>query len=549
MLSPRIAVRVGYLLALICLLPQGSAWAAEEHSPHEAVLENVGIKADAASIRQYFLSLHPNSETRSAISALLAQLGDDNFHNRERAMKQLLRMPAVAIDLLQGAVQGKDPEVGWRARQILEHADQTSRELLLSALMVVEQKKLHGDLVEPLLAAIPLCSEEYLREALRRALAVTSSPEDADILRRHFSHADPHVRIAALTALTKSSGAAASEHLLPLLEDRDERVRVAAARALASQGRRESLPVLIALLDSSELSIRLASLRTLKGATGQDLGFVAYENEKARAPAREKWRAWLAAEGASATLKTPLQEAAVELGRTLICNHAQSKLIEFDLAGKQVWEQGVDPQPWSCQGLPDGRRLVASYNNRTVIEYDAAGKESWRAGSLPGGPTSVQRLENGNTLLACTDSQKVVELDRSGKIVWEVTVDGRPCDAQRLDDGRTLLALQNASKVAEIDRSGKIVWEIASLANPFAVQRLENGNTLVAIMGAGQVAEFDRSGKKVWSKDGLSNPYDAQRLASGNTLVVDSSGVMEVDSSGKVVWNKGLAAICRVSRY
>lgn len=541
--------RAHFFLLIACLWSPNSAWAVEERSPHEEVLDKVGIKADAPSIRQYFLSLHPSAETRSAIAALLARLGDDDFHHREQAMKQLLRMPAVAVDLLQGAAQGKDPEVGWRARQVLEHADQSSRDLLLSAFMVVEQRKLRGELVEPLLAAVPLCSEEYLREAARRALAATSSTDDAEDLRRHFSHADPHVRIAALTALAKTSGPAASQHLLPLLADGDERVRVAAARALASHGRRESLPVLVALLDSPELSIRLASLRTLKGATGQDLGFVAYENEKVRAPAREKWQAWLAAEGASATLKTPLQEAAVEIGRTLICNHAQSKLIEYDLAGRQVWEQGVDPQPWSCQGLPDGRRLVASYNNRTVIEYDAAGKESWRAGGLPGGPTSVQRLENGNTLLACTDSQKVVELDRAGKIVWEVTVDGRPCDAQRLDDGRTLLALQNASKVAEIDRSGKIVWEIASLANPFAVQRLENGNTLVAIMGAGQVAEFDRSGKKVWSKEGLSNPYDAQRLSGGNTLVVDSTGVMEVDPSGKVVWNKGQSAICRVSRY
>lgn len=537
------------LLAIVFFWPIGSVLAADALSPHEAVLENIGIAADAPSIRQYLVALHPNAQTRSAISALLAQLGDDDFHRREQAMKQLLRMPAVAIDLLKGAVQGPDPEVGWRARQIMEHADQTSRDLLMAAFMVVEQKQLHGELVEPLLAAIPLCSEEYLREAARRALAVTAQPEDSESLRRHFSHADAQVRVAALTALAKSSGEKASEHLLPLLEDRDERVRVAAARALANIGRRESLAVLVALLDSEELAIRLASLRTLKGATGQDLGFVAYENENVRAPAREKWRAWLETEGPSAALKTPLKEGAVEIGRTLVCNHAQGKLIEFDLAGKQIWELGVDPQPWSCQGLPDGRRLVASYNNRSVVEYDAAGKESWRAAGLPGGPTSVQRLENGNTLLACTDSQKVVELDRAGKIAWEVTVDGRPCDAQRLDDGRTLVALQNASKIAEIDRAGKIVWEIGSLPNPFSIQRLENGNTLVALMGAGQVAEFDRSGKKVWSKEGLANPYDAQRLASGNTLVVDSSGLMEVDSSGKVVWNKGQSAICRVSRY
>ena len=537
----------GYICLAVAL--SVSTLAAEEFSPHETVLKNVEIELTAPALRKYLLSLHPSSETRAEISGLISQLGDDDFHEREQAMKQLLRMPSVAVDLIQKAIEGNDPEISWRAKQVHRHADQAARDLLHAAFVVIEKKKLRGELVEPLLAAVPLCSEEYLRDAARRALASTSVSDDESLLRRHFKHEEPHVRIAALVTLAKLQEAKADDHLLPLLEDQDERVRAAAGRALLDHGRRESLPPLVALLDSPELSIRLSALRSLKAGVGQDFGFVAYEDAKLRASAREKWQAWLMSDAQTAALKTPLGETVVEIGRVLVSHHAQNKLVEFDLSGKEVWSQVVDPQPWCCQGLPDGRRLVASYNNRTVIEYDASGKEVWRAGSLPGGPTSVQRLENGNTLLACTDSQKVVEMDRAGKITWEVTVEGRPCDAQRLDDGRTLIALQNASKVVEIDRAGKIVWEIASLANPFAAERLDNGNTLVALMGAGQVVEFDRSGKRVWSKDGLRSPYDAQRLPAGSTLVVDSSGVSEFDPAGKAVWTKPLSGISRVSRY
>jgi HEAT repeat protein len=511
------------------------------------VLDAYEIRADVESIRSYLESLQADEQARRQRAVLIDQLGDADYHRREQAMKQLLPAPLVAVDQLEEAARNGPPEVRWRARQILDQAEQRFAELLLAVYRTVEQQQLAG-LCEPLLASIPLVKDDYLREAARRALTVTVTPADAEFLRHQLSSPDAELRIAALTALAKLLGGEADPLALQMLGDADDRVRIAAARVLADHGRRESLPALQSLLNSSELAVRVSTIKTLRSMTGKDFGFAPYEDFASRAAAVGRWQQWLATEGNTAPLYCPLKDEAYELGRTLVCDYRLNRVIEFDAAGKQIWEAQVGQQPWSCQGLPNGHRLVTSYGDRSVVEFDSAGKQIWKQAELPGGPTSVQRLDNGNTLMACTDSNQIVEIDREGAVVWQVTMAGRPCDAQRLDDGRTLVALQQSQRVVEIDRSGNVVWEMAAVS-PFAVQRIESGNTLVCSMGSGQVIECDRGGKTVWSKDGLRNPYDAQRLSNGNTLIVDGTGLTEFDPVGKVVWQKSMASVSRACRY
>ena len=540
------AAHIAAVLACVALCT--SVTAARGDTPsHLAILDAYEIAADAGSIRNYLESLQADEQARLQRAALIQQLGDPDYHRREQAMKQLLRTPVVASDPLQDAALNGPPEVRWRARQILDQAEQRFAELLMAIYRTVEQQQLAG-LCESLLASIPLVKEDYLREAAHRALAVTVTPADVDFLRHQLSSSEAELRIAALTALAKLLGAEADMLALQMLGDADDRVRVVAARVLADRGRRESLPALQTLLNSSELAVRVSAIKTLRAITGKDFGFAPYEDFANRAAAAARWQQWVAIEGKTATLDWPLKEEGYELGRTLVCDYRLNRVLEFDAAGKQIWEAQVGPQPWSCQGLPNGHRLVTSYSERSVVEFDSAGKEVWKQAELPGGPTSVQRLDNGNTLLACTDSNQIVEIDREGAIVWQVTMAGRPCDAQRLDDGRTLVALQQTQRVVEIDRSGKVVWEVAAVS-PFAVQRIETGNTLVCSMGNGQVMEIDRGGKTVWSKDGLRNPYDAQRLSNGNTLIVDGTGLTEFDPSGQVVWQKSMASASRACRY
>jgi len=251
----------------------------------------------------------------------------------------------------------------------------------------------------------------------------------------------------------------------------------------------------------------------------------------------------------TAPLAFPLKDVAITLGRLLVCDHTQNLLVEYDTAGKMVWEAKVGTQPWACQGLPNGHRLVGSYQEKSLVEFDARGQQIWTFTGLPGGPTSVQRLESGNTLVACTEGGLVVEIDPAKKIVWQVILEGRPVDARRLEDGSTLVTLQNAQKVVELDTLGKQTWEISGVGQAFSAERLENGNTLVCAIGHNKVREFDRAGRVVWERGAFVNPYSAQRLPSGNTLVVDTTGVIEIDQQGTVVSQLARASLSRAWRY
>jgi len=531
---------------LLALAVPVGARAAAAPEPHVALLAEHGIMPTAESIGEYLRWLHPDGDAQKEIATLIRQLGDDDFFRREEAMKRLMRMPVGSVELLQKAIDEGDPEVQWRARQVIERADNRSAEILFAAFKTVRTQKLKG-LTERILATVPLCREQYLRRAAVEALKVTASTEDAAMFRRELAGKNDHVRMAAADVLEGLLAAQADDDLRPLLKDKNDEVAVLAARLMANHGTADCLPALGRLLRSETLGVRVKAVKTLRAATGQNFGYLAYAEERTETLA--KWEKWLTAEGKTAKLKHPLKDSAFELGYTLVCCYSQNKVYQFDAAGKTVWEIAAAKHPWGCQGLPNGHRLICMYSGKSVVEYDASGKQVWQTAGLSGGPMSVRRLENGNTLIACTDSHQVVEADRSGKIVWTITLSGRPTDARRLENGRTLVTLQNGRRVVEADRAGKVQWEITGLNNPISAQRLENGNTLIALIGGGSVAEYDPSGKQVWSKTGYRNPYYVQRLSNGNTLITDAGGVTEIDHSGKKIWHKAMTGVSKAHRY
>ena len=516
--------------------------------PHVQRLAEHGLAPTRESLGAYLESLVPSDTRRAELQALVAQLGADQFARREQASVLLQRQIAGATDILEAAATSGDFEIRWRARKILDQADRHTSGLLAAVLTTIREEKLTG-LCQPLLAALPLCKDHALRTSLRRALIATAGPTDAPLLRELLSSQDPPSRILAIEALRGVLGAEADADAVALLGDPSDVVQAAAARALANGGRRESLSVLIKLLESADAAARTEAARTLRAATGQHFGYAVYDPPAPRAAAVAKWHEWLAAHGQTATLNFPLRDAALDLGRLLVCDHTKSLLIEFDASGRKRWEQQVGQQPWACQGLPSGHRLVGNYGERSIVEYDATGREVWRIESLPGGPTSVERLDNGNTLVACTESGQVLEFDPAKKIVWKAMVEGRPVDARRLDDGSTLVTLQHAQKVVELDAAGRQVWELAGVGMAFSAQRLESGNTLVCAIQTPQVREFDRRGNVVWAQGKFVNPYSAQRLASGNTVVVDTTGITEIDPQGAVVSRLEMQNLSRMSRY
>lgn len=538
--------------------PAKEVAAPDPAAPYERTLVEAKIEPTIEGIRQYLISLHPSADAKQQLEALIARLGDESFTEREFAMAKLRQRSAIAMEPLKAASAHADPEIRWRVKKLLENAAVDADAILFALCKTIEARQ-HKGLTAPLLVTLPLAAKDHVRFAARRALAATATPGDAALLQQSLKNADPYVRAAALGALANLVGKEAVDDALTLAADPDDRVRMAAARLLAQHGHRDSLGLLIALLDAKEIEIRSEAGRTLKAITGQDFGFVPFDDADARTAAREKWKSWHAADGQSAKLLLPLKEIPVELGRILLCSYSSSKVYEFDAdardATKPRWEIQMGMQPWAVQGLPDGRRLVAYYGGRKIVEFgpeNNASKPVWESELLPGGPMGMHRLENGNTVVACTDAHVVVELDPQGKIAKKWPLEGRPVDVERLENGNTLVVLQNGQKVVEIDGEGKTVWSTkVAMINPFSAQRLENGNTLIAVLSQQKVIEVNRDGdREEWSLGGRMNPYHAERLSNGNTLVVDQNGIYEFDTnSKKEVWKLAIPHVSRASRF
>ena len=552
------------LFVLLCVVGRISV---AEDNPHTALLAEFDVKSDTKGIGNFLRELQPSASSRQAVERLITQLGDDDYFRRESASKQLLRLPVMPLDALRSATRSDDPEIRWRAKEVLAEAGGQSSALIHAALKTVEQNRLQG-LAEPILKVIPLCNEEYLLRAAREALQATTSgrPEDAGLLRAALNNEQEQVRIAAIGSLAQLLGPTSASDLAPLLDDASNTVRLAAARAIGAQqlaqpaltmhpADRRWLETLGLLLEADEVQVRAGSIQLLRTVTDQQIPFTAYDDEPARAKAALVWQEWIAGPGQTASLR-PVKDQPFDIGRLLICYYGHNKVVELsadqlkgDSSGvKPTWQYSV-PNPWACQGLPNGHRLIASYNGRFIVEYDADGKEVWRKDGLPGSPFSVQRLENGNTLLACSDGQKVVEIDRAGEEVWSHIIPGRPMDARRLENGRTLITLQQNNQVIEVDQAKNEKWKLEGVNSPLTAQRLDNGNTLVCETSAGRVGEYDRDKKMVWSHAGLNNPYDAQRLPSGNTVISDNRGVREVNTKGETVWEIVGNSVSRISRF
>lgn len=525
------------LTALLLLFSTANlARAAEPDDYYERQLEAAGIEPDARGISRFLRSLLPDEHDRE-VERLIAQLGSPVFAEREQATRILSMMPSPPIAALKKAARSDDAEIRWRAKQILARTESGAHLSTLTAvLQAIQARKIKG-LAPLLLELIPLWDDPHLVRAARQAMWVTARPEDASVLRKAVEADARSTRIAGIVGLAGGLGNEAAEDLIRLLADRDDRVRCRAARELANLGNRAGLKTLAELLESDDQDVRAEAGWILQAATGQQFGFLAYDEPERRAATVRAWRDWIATHAAMAELHFPLKETRTELGRTLLCVWSQKKLVELDSSGREIFSEGGYSYIWGCDGLPNGHRLAVDYNRQCVIEYDAAGKEFWRKDGLPGKPTCVERLPNGNTLLALSDSGLVVEIDRDGKTVWQVRLDGRPTSAARLDNGLTFVNLQFAKKVVEIDRTGKAVWELPGLNNPLNSQRLDNGHVLVCEMSQNKVIEYDRSGKVVWSKDGFRNPAQAQRISSGNTLIADETGLHEIDRAGNEVWH------------
>lgn len=105
-------------------------------------------------------------------------------------------------------------------------------------------------------------------------------------------------------------------------------------------------------------------------------------------------------------------------------------LSRMDTTGKVLksWSVG-NTNLGGMDVTANGHILVSQNNTSKVMEYDLDGKTVWQ--HAVNWPTSAVRLPNGNTLISSQNMQQIVEVNRAGKTVWDYKPDGRPWHARR----------------------------------------------------------------------------------------------------------------------
>ena len=76
----------------------------------------------------------PGAGAESALRRLIEQLGDEDWPRREAASRELVGCGVLAVPLLRGALDHRDPEIVFRARLILDEIPATALERVLAGL-------------------------------------------------------------------------------------------------------------------------------------------------------------------------------------------------------------------------------------------------------------------------------------------------------------------------------------------------------------------------------------------------------------------------------
>ncbi len=78
------------------------------------------------------------------------------------------------------------------------------------------------------------------------------------------------------------------------LVDEDPAFKVPAIKEAVAEKERKAVPQLVTDLNDDDSAVRFFAIEGLRRLTGQTFGYHYYDDAPTRAPAIERWRAWLA---------------------------------------------------------------------------------------------------------------------------------------------------------------------------------------------------------------------------------------------------------------
>ena len=301
------------------------------------ILERAGVTPSRESIENFFTD-HQRELARAA--ELITQWQHDQFQIRQQATDELIAMPAVPRPLLEAAQHHHDPEVRWRASEMLrmssskpDLASFPNEDACRALLRMMREHQLSdcGDILVRVAEAHNKFEIHYLASNVLAEIAT----DNETLVRELLTHDQNWRRALALKAGVENNLVAAEFDMDELIAaDKSASVQLLVALTLVSRGDHRSLDMLVMLLDENtpaqERSYALQVLRTV--CDHPDLNGDA-----------EEWRTWLADQGDSLTLNVPFE--------------LKMNSFETFLARVQVFSSGFS-RGNSCGIFYDGRQLV-----------------------------------------------------------------------------------------------------------------------------------------------------------------------------------------------
>jgi HEAT repeats/PQQ-like domain len=516
-------------------------------SHDETLLRDAGVPTDAAGLLDFFRKRTLSEAEQARIAQTVQKLGDQSFAVRQKASADLIGLGRLARPYLKPALQDSDPEVARRAERCLAQIESTAGTVLpLAAARLLGVRKPAGA-IPVILNFLPLADDELLEaELLETLAAVGFSGGKADpALAAALNDSAPARRSAAALLLGQSGSAEQRTAVRKLLEDPQPRVRLQAAEGLVRGGDKEAVPVLIALLGEAPLPVAWPAEELLCRIAGDAAphAWLRGGNDAERRSVQAAWTDWWRQHRDKIELARLDAERRL-LGLTLVCacdgyNQGKGKVWEVGPDGKPRWEINNANYPVDAQWLPGNRVLIAEQSGRKVTERDLTGKVLWEY-AVRDSLVACQRLSNGNTFLA-TYTQ-LLEITPDGTSVFSHSPNGTTIyAAQKLGAGR-FAYLGSDGVLVELDSAGKQLNRLKLEPAPTGLVKftaLPGGRYLVG--RTAKVVELDKTGKVIWECP-FANANSVIRLANGNILACSYPGrsVAEIDRSGKMVWQMPL---------
>src|SRR5262245_2432374 len=287
-----------HLLLVSCIILSGAliavARADEATQADEQALQAVGLRADGATLLEFFRKRTAGEVKPERVTEWIRQLGGKSAPVREKATGELVSLGTIAIPWLRQA--SKDPddlETASRARKCLEHIEGGSGSTLATAAARLLANRAPAGATEALLAYLPFADDDTVVEEVKASLGTLAfrggKPDPA--LVQALESASSLTRAVAAEALCQPGDEPLSQ-VRKLFKDSKPTVRLRVALALAEHKDAEAISTLISLL--AELPVVQGKqaeeyLVTLAGDAGPKSPL---SDDASRAKARDAWAAW-----------------------------------------------------------------------------------------------------------------------------------------------------------------------------------------------------------------------------------------------------------------